>query len=75
MTGFVRISTLAIVATATLQLALPSIADAQQAYSGVKQQRRPTMSQNIGPQRILSEPGGGARRASDHPGRHDRWYG
>jgi hypothetical protein len=26
-------------------------------------------------QRILSEPGGGARRASDHPGRHDGWHG
>jgi hypothetical protein len=60
----VRILTFAITAAAALQLSLPSTAGAQQAYPGVKQQRRPTMSQNIGPNGYF--PSQAAARAA-HP--------
>jgi hypothetical protein len=64
MTHPVRVLTLAITAAAALQLSLPSTASAQQAYSGAKQQRRPTMSQNIGPNGYF--PSQAAARAA-HP--------
>jgi hypothetical protein len=51
MTHPFRILPLAIVAAAALQLSLVSIANAQQYVTdpGVRHQRTPTMSQNIGP--------------------------
>jgi hypothetical protein len=68
MTHFVvthplRISALAIIAAAAFQLSLPSIASAQENGPGVKQ-RRPTMSQNIGPNGYF--PSQAAARAA-HP--------
>jgi hypothetical protein len=65
MTHPVRISTLAIVAAAALQISLPSIASAQQALAGPGvTHRRPTMSQNIGPNGYF--PSQAAARAA-HP--------
>ena len=64
MTRPVRILTFAITAAAALQLSLPSTAGAQQAYPGVKQQRRPTMSQNLVPNGYF--PNQAAARAA-HP--------
>ena len=60
-----RISALAIIAAAAFQLSLPSIASAQESLNGpgVKQ-RRPTMSQNIGPNGYF--PSQAAARAA-HP--------
>ena len=61
----IRILALAIVATAAVQISLPSIASAQESLNGpgVKQ-RRPTMSQNIGPNGYI--PSQAAARAA-HP--------
>jgi hypothetical protein len=60
-----RISALAIIAAAAFQISLPSIAGAQETLNGpgVKQ-RRPTMSQNIGPNGYF--PSQAAARAA-HP--------
>jgi hypothetical protein len=59
-----RFLAVAIIAAAALQVSLPSIASAQEAYPGVKQHRRPTMSQNIGPNGYF--PNQAAARAA-HP--------
>jgi hypothetical protein len=62
MTGPVRILALAMAAAATFQ-ALPSAASAQETLAAAKQ-RRPTMSQNIGPNGYF--PNQAAARAA-HP--------
>jgi hypothetical protein len=66
MTPPIRILTLAIVATAAFQLSALSIASAQEGLAdpGAKQQRSPTMSQNIGPHGYF--PNQAAARAA-HP--------
>ena len=66
MTHPVRISALAIVAAAALQVSWPSSAGAQDnlAAPGARQHRRPTMSQNIGPDGYF--PSQAAARAA-HP--------
>jgi len=65
MTHPIRTLSLAIIAAAALQAPLPSIAGAQETLNGpgVKQ-RRPTMSQNIGPNGYF--PNQAAARAA-HP--------
>jgi hypothetical protein len=63
MTHPIRIFALALTAAAALQASLPSSASAQQANSGVTH-RRPTMSQNIGPNGYF--PNQAAARAA-HP--------
>jgi hypothetical protein len=61
----IRILALAIVATAAVQISLPSIASAQDTLAGPGvQHRRPTMSQNIGPNGYF--PNQAAARAA-HP--------
>jgi hypothetical protein len=64
MTHPIRIFALALITAAALQASLPSIAGAQEAYQGVRQQRRPTMPQNIGPNGYF--PNQAAARAA-HP--------
>ena len=60
----IRILALATIAAAAFQVSLPSIAGAQEAYSGVKQQRTRTMAPNIGPNGYF--PNQAAARAA-HP--------
>ena len=64
MTRPIRILALAIIAAAAFQVSLPSIAGAQEAYSGVKQQRTRPMAPNIGPNGYF--PNQAAARAA-HP--------
>jgi hypothetical protein len=61
----IRILALVVVATAAVQISLPSIASAQDSLAGPGvQHRRPTMSQNIGPNGYF--PNQAAARAA-HP--------
>ncbi len=65
MTHPIRIPILAIAAAAAFQLSLPSIASAQDTLAGPgAKHRRPTMSQNIGPNGYF--PSQAAARAA-HP--------
>ena len=66
MTHPIRIVSLAVLAAAALQLSLVSAANAQQYRTdpGMRHQRKPTMSQNIGPNGYF--PNQAAARAA-HP--------